>query len=145
MGQGASPEDLRQLGRHSMAHVMACLPFVALGGFGVIPPWVFAAASVPLGALVGLLTLRSPRAGVFAGMAGMAVACLASGAFTVLGVVFDPRVFRDPRWTTGLGAAAVIGGLAGWYVWDEFRGPQPPVTDEAPDTEPGVAPDRRGP
>src|SRR4051812_8162535 len=104
MGQGASPEDIRQLGRYSAAHGLVCLPFVALGGFGVLPPWVFVAASVPLGALVGLFTLRPRRAGVLAGMAGMAVAGLASGALAAAGVVLDPGVMSDPRWAVGLAA-----------------------------------------
>lgn len=126
MGQGASPEDIRQLGRYSGAHLLVCLPFVALGGFGVMPPWVFAAVSVPLGAVVGRLTLRPRRAGVLAGVAGMGVAGLLSGALSVAGVVFDPRVFQDPRWIVALAAGAVIGCLIGWYVWDVVRGPQPP-------------------
>jgi hypothetical protein len=135
MGQGASPEDIRQLGRYSYTHLAACLPFVALGGFGIIPPWVFAAASVPLGALVGLFTLRPRRAGVFAGVAGMAVAGLLSGALSAAGVVFDPRAFQDPRWTVGLAVGALIGCLVGWYVWDVARGPQPPAGEPSQDAE----------
>jgi hypothetical protein len=129
MGQGASPEDIRQLTRYSAAHLLVCLPFVALGGFGVIPPWVFAAVSVPLGAAVGLFTLRPRRAGVLAGMAGTAVAGVLSGALSAAGLVFDPRVFQDPRWTTGLAVGALFGCFAGWYVWDVIRGPQPPAGD----------------
>lgn len=140
MGQGASPEDIRQLTRYSYTHLAVCLPFVALGGFGVIPPWVFAAASIPLGALVGRFTLRPRRAGVLAGIASMAVAGLVSGALAAAGVVFDPRVFQDPRWTVGLAAGAVIGCLVGWYVWDVLRGTQPPA-NEAPDAERGAAKD----
>ena len=141
--QGASPEDIRQLGRYSAVHGLVCLPFVALGGFGIIPPWVFAAASVPLGALVGLFTLRPRRAGIFAGAAGMAVAGLLSGALAAAGLVFDPRAFQDPRWTAGLAVGAVIGCLVGWYVWDVLRGTQPPA-GEAPDAEPGAAADGGG-
>src|SRR5262245_24177061 len=139
MGQGASPEDVRQLSRYSWVHLAACLPFVALGGFGVIPPWVFAAVSVPLGAAVGAFTLRPVRAGVMAGAAGMAVAGLLSGALSVAGVLFDPATFPDPRWTVGLAAGAVVGCLAGWYVWDVARGPQPPAGGPEQDSEPGAA------
>ena len=101
---------------------------------------MFAAASVPLGALVGLFTLRPRRAGVFAGIAGMAVAGLVSGALAAAGVVFDLREFQDPQWTVGLAAGAVIGCLVGWYAWDVLRGTQPPA-DEAPDAERGAAAD----
>ena len=127
MSQGASPEDIRLLSRYSWVHLAACLPFVALGGFGVVPPWVFAVVSAPMGAAVGALTLRPRRAGVLAGMAGMMVAGALSGALSVAGVVFDPTTFQDPRWTVGLAAGAVVGCLLGWYVWDVARGPQPPA------------------
>ncbi|WP_020474652.1 hypothetical protein [Zavarzinella formosa] len=124
MGQGASPEDIRQLTRYSYTHLAACLPFVALGGFGVIPPWVFAAASMPLGAVVGRFTLRPPRAGVLAGIAGMAVAGVISGVLAALGAILDPRVLTNPRQAVALGAGAVVGCLVGWLVWDTMRGPQ---------------------
>ncbi len=143
MAQGISPEDLKHLTRYSYAHILACLPFVALGGFGVIPPWVFAAASVPLGAVVGLFTLRPRRAGVLGGMAGMAVAGLLSGAMFAAGLAFDPRLFQDPRWTAGLAVFAVIGCLVGAYVWDVARGPQPPADEPPQGGDPGAAPDRR--
>ena len=61
------------------------------------------------------------------------------GVLAVAGVVFDPRVFRDPRWTMGLGVGAVIGCLIGWYVWDLVRGPQPPAGAEGLDTAPDPA------
>lgn len=144
MGQLASPEEIRQLTRYSYAHLAACLPFVALGGFGVIPPWVFAAVSVPLGAAVGAYTLRPRRAGVLAGVAGMGVAGLLSGVFWAAGVVLAPRVFRDPRWTVGLAAGAVVGCLVGWYVWDVVRGPQSQVGTPPQDSETSATDDGEG-
>ena len=142
MGQGASPEDIRQLTRYSYTHLAVCLPFVALGGFGVIPPWVFAAVSVPLGALVGQFTLRPRRAGVLAGAAGMAVAGVVSGVSAALGVVLDPGIITNPRQAVALGAGAVVGCLVGWLVWDSVRGPQPPTTGgPPPEDEPGGAAD----
>lgn len=77
--------------------------------------------SAPLGALVGWFTLRARRAGALAGIAGMGVAGVASGLLAAPGVVIDPHVFRDPRWTMGLAVGAVIGCLIGWYVWDVVR------------------------
>lgn len=130
MGQAVTPEDIRRLGTYSTVHVLVCLPFVALGGFGVIPPWVFLAASAPLGAIVGLFTLQPRRAGVLAGVAGMVVAGLVSGALSAIGLIFNPAVLQDPRWTAGLGVGAVAGGLAGMYVWDVARSPQPSMNDE---------------
>src|SRR5262245_60771436 len=124
MAQGASPEDIRQLGRYSTVHCLACLPLVALTGFGVIPAWMFAALSLPLGAVVGLFTLRPRFAGVLAGMAGMGVAGVVSGVLAILGVVLDPKATTDPRQTVGLAVGALIGCLIGWYVWDVLRGPQ---------------------
>lgn len=126
MDQGVSPKDIKQLVRYSTAHMFACLPFVALGGFGLIPPWAFAAASVPLGAAVGFFTLKPRRAGLLAGIVGMVVAGVISGAANAIGVALDPRVLTDPRWAVGFGVAAVIGCLIGWYVWDVARGPQSP-------------------
>lgn len=70
----------------------------------------------------------------------MSLAGVMSGALAVAGVMFDPRVFRDPRWTMGLGVGAVIGCLMGWYVWDLVR-PQPPADNEVPEAKPGGAPD----
>lgn len=136
MSQDVSPDDLRQLARYSWVHLLVCLPFVALGGFGVIPPWVFLVVSIPLGAVVGLLTLRPPWTGALAGMTGMAVAGLLSGALSAAGVLFDPRAFRDPRWTVGLAVGAVIGCLIGWYVWDVVRGSSPPDEVAPRDDEP---------
>jgi hypothetical protein len=135
MAQGASPEDIQQFVRYSTVHCLVCLPFVALGGFGVIPPWVFAAVSVPLGALVGWFTLRPARAGTLGGMAGMAVAGVVSGATAALGMVLDPHEFTSPRLAMALGAGAVFGCLIGLYVWDVVRGPQPPASDEVPEVE----------
>ncbi len=135
MGQGASPEDIRQLTRYSYTHLAACLPFVALGGFGVLPPWVFAAVSAPLGAIVGWFTLRPPRAGVLAGMAGMAVAGVVSGGSAALGVVLKPGVITNPRQAIALSPGAVVGCLVGWLVWDSLRGSQPPAGEQSPDSK----------
>ena len=134
MGQAVTPEDIRRLGHYSTVHVLACLPFVALGGFDVIPPWVFAAVAAPIGAVVGVFTLRPRRAGALAGAAGMLVAGLTSGALSAIGLVFDPAVLQDPRWTVGLGVGAVIGGFAGMYVWDVLRG-EPPSRDDSLDSD----------
>jgi apolipoprotein N-acyltransferase len=124
MSEGATQEDIRQLSRYSVAHLLVCLPFVALSGFSVIPAWVFASVSIPLGAVVGYFTLRPPRAGVLAGISGMATAAGLSWVATLLGVMLDPRTVNDPRWALALGAGAVLGCLFGWYIWDVVR-PQP--------------------